>query len=99
MASKPTPSQLKRLRQVEDGAIYRQGHSWIASFYVRGSNRAIPYSMMWRMHKSGWIDARKTDGFDYNVELTDAGREILGLQKDEPKNQYPLGYMQGCGAA
>ncbi|CAB3919876.1 hypothetical protein [Achromobacter ruhlandii] len=99
MASKPTHSQLKRLHQIANGDIYRQGHTWISSFYVRGINRSIPYDMMYRMHKAGWIDARTTDGFYYNVVLTDVGREILALPKDETKNQYPIGYMQGRGAA
>lgn len=100
MASKPTPAQLNRLQQIADGQIYREGHTWFSAFRFRGSRRTIPYDMMGRMHKAGWIDVeRKEDIFYYDVVLTDAGRKVLGLPDEEPANEYPLGYMQGRGAA
>lgn len=77
---KPTPAQLKRLHQVAKGSVYRSGSGWIAHFFIRGTNEAIPYTMMERLHKLGWIDAeRKKDAFYYDVVLTDAGRKLLGL--------------------
>jgi len=85
MASKPTPAQLKRLRQVAEGKVYRSGSSWIANFFIRGTNECIPYTMMGRMHKAGWIDVeRKDDIFYYDVVLTEAGRRLLGQSLISP---------------
>lgn len=100
MVGKPTPAQLTRLRQVAEGDIYREGHTWFSAFRFRGSHRTIPYDMMGRMKKAGWIDVEPMqDKFYYDVVLTDAGRKVLGLPAKEPENEYPLGYMQGRGAA
>lgn len=100
MAGKPTRAQLTRLRQVAAGDIYREGHTWFSAFRHRGSRQTIPYDMMGRMHKAGWIDVvRSTNPFFYDVVLKDAGRAILGMPGEEPQNEYPLGYMQGRGAA
>lgn len=84
---KPTPAQLKWLRAIEKGGVYRSGHSWVNSMRNHGRAGGAPsqsnYVMTVALHDAGWIEERKDTQPHgpfkerYPLDLTDAGRFAL----------------------
>lgn len=72
---RPTPAQLRWLKDIDRGVVVRYGHSWVNG--LRGGGHQSNYIMTCALHDAGWIDGEQEQNSRYVVFLTPAGRAVL----------------------